>query len=77
MKPSAWLSTLCTPQGNITLKLDTGAEANILLLIATYNNFSIKPPLQPTNIKLTAHDGTSLSLIGICKLNCTVKGLNT
>ena len=40
MKPSAWLSTFCTPLGNITLKLDTGAEANILP-IATYNNFSI------------------------------------
>ena len=34
-KPSAWLSTLSTLQGNITLKLDTGAEANILP-ISTY-----------------------------------------
>ena len=72
-KPSAWLSTLSTPQGNITLKLDTGAEANILPT-ATYNKFIIKPPLQPTNVKLTAYGGTSLSPIGVCKLNCNVKG---
>ena len=74
MKPSAWLSTLCTPQGNITLKLDTGAEANILP-IATYDNFLIKPPLQPTNVKLTAYGETSLSPIGIYNFNCIVKGL--
>lgn len=35
-KPSAWISTIATPQGDITLKRDTGAEANILP-IATYN----------------------------------------
>ena len=42
-KPSAWLSTLSTWQGNITLKLDTGAEANILP-ISTYNKIPFKPP---------------------------------
>ena len=73
-KPSAWLSTLSTLQGNITLKLDTGAEVNILP-ISTYNKFPFKPPLHPTNTKLTAYGGTSLSPIGVCSLDCNVKGL--
>ena len=73
-KPSAWLSTLSTLQGNITLKLDTGAEANILP-ISTYNKFPFKPPLHPTNTKLTAYGGASLSPIGVCSLDCNVKGL--
>ena len=51
-----------TPQGDITLKLDTGAEANILP-IATYNKLSLKPSLKPTDEKLT---GTSLSPLGTC-----------
>ena len=72
-KPSAWLSTLSTLQGNIILKLDTGAEANILP-ISTYNKFPFKPPFHPTNAKLTAYGGTSLSPIGICSLDCNVKG---
>ena len=74
-KPSAWISTIATPQGDITLKLDTGAEANILP-IATYNKLSLKPPLKPTDVKLTAYGGTSLSPLGRCQLNCNVKGFN-
>ena len=72
-KPSAWLSTISTPQGIITVKLDTGAEDNILPL-TTYNKLTIKPSLQPTDVKLTAYGGTSLSPIGTCQLNCNVKG---
>ena len=75
-KPSAWISTIATPQGDITLKLDTGAEANILLPIATYNKLSLKPPLKPTDVKLTAYGGTSLSTLGTCQLDCNVKGLD-
>ena len=63
-KPSAWLSTLSTLQGNITLKLDTGAEANILP-ISTYNKFLFKPSLCPINTKLTAYSGAFISLIGV------------
>ena len=75
-KPCAWLSTLSTTQGNITLKLDIEAEANILS-IATYNKLSSKPPIQPTDVKLTAYGRTSLSPIGVCKLKCNVKAHNT
>ena len=53
-KPSAWVSTTAIPQGDITLKLATGVEANILP-IATYNKLSLKPPLKPTDEKLTAY----------------------
>ena len=48
----------------MTLKLDTGTEANILPT-ATYNKYTIKSSLQPTNIKLTAYGGTSPSSIGV------------
>ena len=57
------MSTIAIPQGDFTLKLDTGAEAKILP-IATYNKLSLKPPLKPTDVKLTAYGGTSLSPLG-------------
>ena len=56
------------------MKLDTGAEANILP-ISTYSKFPFKPPLHPTNTKLTVYGGTSLYPIGICSLDCNAKGL--
>lgn len=55
------------------MKLDTGAEVNFLP-IATYNKSSVKLPLQPTDVKLTAYGGTFLSPKGVCKLSCKIKG---
>ena len=72
-KPSVWLSKMLTLQGNITLKLDTGVEANILP-ISTCNKFPLKPNLHPTNTKLTLYGGTSLSPFSVCTLDCNVKG---
>ena len=37
---------------------------------------SLKPPLKPTDVKLTAYGGTFLSTSGTCQLDCNVKGLD-
>ena len=69
---SPWLSTLVTTLGNITCKLDTGAEANVLL-VSAYNKLLNRPPLMPTDIKLTAYGGSSINPIGTCILQCSSK----
>ena len=64
---SPWLSTLGTTLGNITCKLDTGAEANVLP-VSAYNKLLNRTPLKPTYIKLTAYDGSSINPIDTCIL---------
>ena len=46
------------------------------MLIATYNKLSLRFPLKPTDVKLTACGGTSLLPLGTCQLNCNIKGLD-
>ena len=69
---SPWLSTLVTTLGNITCKLDTGAEANVLP-VSDYNKLLNRPPLKSTDIKLTAYGGSSINPIGTCILQCSSK----
>ena len=69
---SAWLSTVTTTNGNVTCKLDTGAEASILP-ISAYNKLLIKPSLKPTNMKLSAYGGSSINRVGTCILQCSGK----
>ena len=69
---SAWLSTVTTTNGNITCKLDMGAEASVLP-ISAYNKLLIKPSLKPTDIKLSADDGSSITPVGTCVLQCSGK----
>ena len=69
---SAWLSTLTTTNGNITCKLDTGAEASVLPT-SVYNQLPIKPQLKPTNINLSAYGGATINPIGTCLLQCQSK----
>ena len=59
----AWLSKLTTPNGDITCKLDTGAEANVLPTTA-FNKLAVRPPLQPTKTQLTAYGGSPINSIG-------------
>lgn len=70
---SAWLSTVTTTNGNVTCKLDTGAEASVLP-ISAYNKLLIKQSLKPTDIKLSAYGGSSINPIGTCLLQCSNKG---
>ena len=69
---SAWLFTVTTTNGNVTCKLDTGAEASILP-ISAYNKLLIKPSLKPTNMKLSAYGGSSINRVGTCILQCSGK----
>ena len=69
---AAWLSKLTTPNGYITCKLDTGAEASVLPTTA-FNKLYVRPPLQPTNITLTAYGGSTINPIGTCELQCDGK----
>ena len=53
-KPTVWLSTVETQGRNITFKLDTGAEANVIP-IEVFNQLTNRPKVQPTKTKLTAY----------------------
>ena len=67
----AWMSKLLTPNGDITCKLDTGAEANVLPATA-FNKLTVRPPLHPTTTRLTAYGGSLINPIGMCDLQCDI-----
>ena len=54
------------------LKLDTGAEANIIP-IEVFNQLTNRPKVHPTKTKLTAYGGTTIKPLGTCTLQCTSK----
>ena len=64
------LSKLTTPNGDITCKLDTGAEANVLPTTA------VRPPLQPTKTRLTAYGGSPINFIATCELQYDINESN-
>ena len=66
-----WMSKLLTPNGDITCKLDTGAEANVLPATA-FNKLTVRPPLHPTTTRLTAYGGSLINPIGMCDLQCDI-----
>ena len=51
----------------ITMKLDTGAQANILPE-RDYNRMKNKPTLQPSEVKLKGYTGTEIPVLGSCYL---------
>ena len=69
-KSTAWFADVLTGSGYLTFKLDTGAEASILPQ-QVYGKLEPKPQLKPTNMKLTAYGGSSITPNGTCKLTCT------
>ena len=58
-----WNITLNTYGRNIVYKLDTGAQVN-LLPISEVNKFKKKPKLQRTLIKLSAYNGSEITVLG-------------
>ena len=68
----SWFSTISTSNGDMTFKLDTGAEANVIPT-RLYKKMKVKPVLKPTNVRLTAYGGTSITPIGACQLVCKGK----
>ena len=54
----------------IKVKLDTGAEVNVMP-VQVYNSLKTKSKvLQPTKVKLTAYRGNRISVLGTCQLKC-------
>ena len=67
-KQSAWLSTVTTGCGNVTFKLDTGAEASVIPA-QIFGQLLNTPELKATKMKLTAYGGTAIRSIGTCALS--------
>ena len=58
---------------SIKVKLDTGAQVNVMS-VQVYNSLKTKSKvLQPTKVKLTAYGGNRISVLGTCQLKCKYK----
>ena len=64
--------TVSTSSGEVNFKLDTGAEASVIL-IKVYRAMQHKPVIKLTNVRLTAYGGASITPIGTCNLVCKGK----
>ena len=60
-----WNVILRTNGTNVTYKIDTGAQVNVLPKKLFYS-LSNRPKLKPTGIKLTAYSGSDIPVIGKC-----------
>ena len=67
-----WSIYLYSNGTDVEYKIDTGAQVNILLK-KIVNKLKIKPLLKPSNIKLTAYNGSSISILSKCILKVTNK----
>ena len=54
----------------ISMKIDSGSQVNVIPK-SIYHSLGINGPLQNTNKRLTAYDGTSLKVDGYVRLKCT------
>ena len=70
---SAWMVPLQINGANITVKLDTGANVNILSE-KEYKKLKHQPKLSRTNVKLTAYNGGDVPVKGQCNLKVMHKG---
>ncbi|XP_030763270.1 uncharacterized protein K02A2.6-like [Sitophilus oryzae] len=64
-----WFSVLEINKKEIKLKIDTGAQANILPL-KLYNSLGIKSNLRQTQVTLTSYTGNNLKIVGKCYIPC-------
>ena len=70
--PGDWNVILSTNGTNVTYKIDTGAQVNVLPKKLFYS-LSNRPKLKPTAIKLTAYSGSNIPVIGKCIANMKLK----
>ena len=68
-KSTAWFTDLNTSGGQISVKLDTGAEVSVLPS-KIYQDLDPKPPLKSTGMTLSAYGGMAIQPSGICMLSC-------
>ena len=71
--PNEWSIQLQVNNSPINFKIDTGAQVNVL---SSQTIESLQKPVQmsPTNIKLTAYNGSPIDVIGKCVTNVTKQG---
>ena len=74
MSESTWLSTVDVHKSKVTFKLDTGAEASVLLLqVYKWLKKQTTNINERTSTKLSAYGGSTIIPVGTCVLHCTGK----
>ena len=69
-----WKFVTCIGNIDVSFKLDSGADVNILSLDA-FREIRPEPSLNKTSIKLKAYNQTDIPIIGECIVNMKVNGL--
>ncbi|KAL0150957.1 hypothetical protein M9458_053744 [Cirrhinus mrigala] len=72
VKNDKWVAPLQINGALVTLKLDTGAKAN-LISMSDIKNMTEKPKIKKKPILLKNYNGKSIDSLGICRLKVTVK----
>ena len=70
-----WLIDITTNGSEISYKIDSGAQVNVLPK-AIYNKLQQKSRLHPTDVKLSAYNGSGIPVLGRAILNLTHKNKN-
>ncbi|KAL0153721.1 hypothetical protein M9458_050974 [Cirrhinus mrigala] len=72
VKNDKWVAPLQINGALVTLKLDTGAKAN-LISMSDIKNMTEKPKIKKKPILLKDYNGKSIDSLGICRLKVTIK----
>ncbi|ROL41957.1 hypothetical protein DPX16_23550 [Anabarilius grahami] len=72
VKNDKWIAPLEINRALVTLKLDTGAKAN-LISMSDIKKMTDKPKIRKKSILLKDYNGQSIDSLGICKLKVAVK----
>ncbi|KAL0151936.1 hypothetical protein M9458_052743, partial [Cirrhinus mrigala] len=72
VKNDKWVALLQINGALVTLKLDTGAKAN-LISMSDIKNMTEKPKIKKKPILLKDYNGKSIDSLGICRLKVTIK----
>lgn len=67
-----WRETVIINNKEVSLKIDTGAEVNVLPF-KVFNDVKINETIDFTKRKLTSYTGHNLKVVGVSKLKCNVK----
>lgn len=72
-KEDKWITPLLINGSIVTMRLDTGAKAN-LISISDIREMKTKPKILKKISELKDYNGQHIECLGTCKLNVTVKG---
>ena len=67
-----WMMTLKVNDTHIALKLDTGAQANVMSE-ATFNDIRPRPKVHATKVKVRGYSGAAIPVKGRCSVKVTHK----